>query len=206
MFKSIISAYLFLCLLFVHQTTFAQKGCVGINAGVTFDQGHTPLAASGEYFISNAFSLGLQGYYTQESVSTTSVIAGMSYSSFSKYTSTFVGLRGNFHLGTLLPADYQRFDPYVGVSAGKILLTGRQNINLGQYGQAAGQDSRSYDGITLYLPIGVRYLFTRTIGAFAEYNVGLANTTSDIDQNGKLDKFYEKRQYQLGVGISLRFW
>jgi hypothetical protein len=204
MFKSIILSALFLGLLFVCQAAFAQKGRLCFNAGVTLDQGHTPLAASGDYFISDAFSLGLQGYYSQETMSTTSVIAGMGYSSFSKYTSTFVGLRGNFHLNTLLPADYQRFDPYVGVSAGKILLTSKQNINIGHIGQAAGQDSRNYDGVTVYLPIGVRYLFTPTIGAFAEYNVGLANTTSDIDQNGKLDKFYERRQYQLGVGLSLR--
>lgn len=206
MYTKVILSCILICTLAFSHVTVAQKGYININAGVMFDQGHTPLAFSADYFISDGISVGIQGYRSQESTSTSSVIGGSTLSMSSRYVSTFVGLRANLHVSSLLPEAYQRFDPYVGVSVGKIVLNGEVNVNLGAFGgQYSEQDNRTYNGITIYVPIGVRYLITKNIGAFAEYNAGVTNTTADIDQNGKLDKFYEKRQYQLGIGLSIRF-
>ncbi|GAB3710127.1 hypothetical protein GCM10027592_46830 [Spirosoma flavus] len=204
MFKSIITSALVIGFLIAYRPTFAQKGFVGINAGLTFDEGRTPLAASAEYFISDAFSVGLQGYHSWQTMSDYFTLGGQTYGYTSKYTSTFIGLRANFHLNYFLPEDYQQFDPYIGLSAGKILVSGKEDSNFGG-GSSTSQGTRNYDGITVYLPIGFRYLITPHFGAFAEYNAGLANTTFDVKKNGKLDQFYEKRQYGFGVGLSLRF-
>lgn len=206
MYAQVISFCILICTLSFSHLTLAQKRRISVNAGVTFDQGHTPLAVSAEYFVSDEISVGLQGYRSQESTSTSSSVGGSTLSMSSKYASTFIGLRANVHARRFLSEAYQRLDPYIGISVGKILLNGETNINLGSFGgQTSDQDSRTYDGVTIYVPIGVRYLITKNIGVFVEYNVGVANTTADIDQNGKLDTFYEKCQYQLGFGFSLRF-
>ncbi|GAB3702366.1 hypothetical protein GCM10027592_31710 [Spirosoma flavus] len=204
MFKSIISFAILTGFVLVQHVSIAQKGHFGFNAGVTFDEGRTPLAASAEYFISDAVSVGLQGYYSWQTTSDYYTFSGQTYGYSSKYTSTFIGVRANFHANYFLSEDYQQFDPYIGLSVGKILVSGKEESNFGS-GPSVTQGDRSYDGVTLYVPIGFRYLITDHIGAFVEYNIGLANTTSDVKKNGKLDQFYEKRQYGFGVGVSLRF-
>ncbi|MBD2701859.1 outer membrane beta-barrel protein [Spirosoma sp. BT702] len=204
MFKSIITSVLVLGLVLVQHGLFAQKGAIGINAGVTFDEGRTPLAASAEYFISDAFSVGLQGYHSWQTLSNQITVGGQTLGYTSTFRSTFVGLRANFHVNYFLAEDYQQFDPYIGLSVGKIMVNGKEDSNFG-FGPSTSQGNRSYDGVTLYLPVGFRYLITNHIGAFVEYNLGLANTTADVDQNKKIDKFYEKRQYRFGLGLSMRF-
>lgn len=204
MYTQVISFCVLICTLAFSHITVAQKGRISVNAGVTLDQDHTPLAVSVEYFLSDG--IGIQGYRSQVSTSTSSIIGGSTLSMSSNYTSTFIGLMANFHASTFLPEDYQRLDPYFGLLVGKILLNGEVNINLGAFGgQSTAKESRTYDRVTICVPIGIRYSINKQIGAFVEYNAGIANTTADIDRNGKQDKFYEKRQYQLGVGMSLRF-
>ena len=185
-------------LLVFSPNLWAQKGRVMLNAGVSIGNGFVGVAPAGGYFVTKGFSIGPQ-YYAIKETASLAMNSAVVYEQ--EVTVSFIGLRGDFHVNALFPGLNERIDPYVGVTAGKILLASTSQ-------QASGsvvKENSTYDGITLFAPVGIRYWFSRHMGAYAEYNIGVANVTADINGNGKREGFYEQRQYQVGAGLSVRF-
>lgn len=185
-------------LLVFSPNSWAQKGRVMLNAGISIGNGFVGVAPAGQYFVTKGFSIGPQ-YYAIKETASLSINSAAVYEQ--EVTVSFIGLRGDFHVNAVFPGLNERIDPYVGVTAGKMLLASKSQ-------QAFGpviNENRTYDGITLFAPIGVRYWFGPHVGAYAEYNIGVANVTADINGNGKQESFYEQRQFQVGTGLSVRF-
>ncbi|MBD2753083.1 hypothetical protein [Spirosoma validum] len=195
--KEFITLSLLSILLVVSASSRAQQNKFLLNAGIITGQENAGFGAAGQYFLTRGLSVGAQYYAIQEKDVLTvnaNVLTG-------EATASFIGLRGDFHINTLFANLTERLDPYLGLSAGKIFIAGTTQLNSGPI----VNEHYSYNGLTVFAPVGVRYWFGHHVGAFAEYNIGLANVTADINGDGKRESFYEKRQYLVGVGLSVRF-
>ena len=87
---------------------------------------------------------------------------------------SYLGGRVSYHLGEAFGVrDSRTLDPYVGGQVGKFFEEGV--------------------GITLSLPIGLRYMFNDKVGAYGEYFISLNESSS-----GGIPSMF-------GIGISFRF-
>lgn len=134
-----------------------HKGDNLLNIGVgisSYFYGH-PIGASYEAGITDDISVGAQIDYNSGNY-------GDYYYNNARwrYTSTYVGARGSFHVNRLLRLNTQKVDLYAGLGLG--YRTFRWNDS--NYGY--GYDYRS--GLFLNYFVGGKYYFTDKVGAFLE--------------------------------------
>ncbi|GAB3914410.1 hypothetical protein GCM10028803_59820 [Larkinella knui] len=134
-----------------------QKGDNLLNIGVGLSSYYygNPIGISYEAGIDKDFSVGAQLDYNAGNY-------GNYYynSSRWRYTATYLGVRGSFHVNRLLKLNTQKVDLYAGIGVGYRSF----RWNDSSYGY--GYDYRS--GLFLNYFIGGKYYFTNKVGAFLE--------------------------------------
>lgn len=133
-----------------------------LNAGVglaAYYGGGLPLGASFEVDVTKNISVGGSFDYLRYRYD--------SYYSYGYgYNVFYVGARGSYHLGEALRVRDKKFDPYVGASLG-YRHTGYSGYDYyGGYGYG--------NGLFIGLHVGSRYMFSPTVGAFAEVGYGVS--------------------------------
>jgi hypothetical protein len=147
-----------------------QKGDNLLNIGVGLSSYYygNPIGASYEAGIDKDFSVGAQLDYNSGNY-------GDYYynSSRWRYTATYIGLRGSFHVNRLLKLNTKKVDLYAGLGVGYRSF----RWNDSSYGY--GYDYRS--GLFLNYFIGGKYYFSKKVGAFLELGyTGLSSSRVGI--------------------------
>jgi hypothetical protein len=117
----------------------------------------------GTYFNGTPFGAAFEHGFTDD------ISAGVfvNYSTYNngddfKTNIVYAGVRGSYHFAKLLDVENPRFDPYGGVSIGYTSVS---------FNGISGSYS---SGILLGVHAGARYLFTPSVGAYAEVGYGVA--------------------------------
>ena len=135
------------------------------NGGLAFDRGHpigniglmfpsevTPLTASAEFAVGEAFGIGGRIWYWSKQGTTDITIQAIA----------------NYHLGQAFNVQNGKVDPYVGGAVGKSFFSYR--------GYSSGESS----DIFVNLQTGVRYLVNDKLGPYAQLNLGIVNKDQTI--------------------------
>ena len=145
-----------------------SKGQIDVNAGIgllrTFYSGHStlvpPVSVSVEYGITDKISVGGFIGYTS-----TKDRIWYDANDYARYSFTIIGVRGSYHLNL-----WDKMDTYGGVMLGYNIASAKYDSNYAWLDNYAVASS----SLALSAYVGGRYMFTDSIGAFAELGYGIS--------------------------------